>query len=448
MDLISIIVPVYNAEKYLQKCVQSLLTQTYHNLEIIFINDGSTDNSLRILNKYAGIDNRVKIINQSNQKQGAARNRGLEAALGGYITFVDSDDYIDSGYIEKMYSAIKSTNADIAMSSMVRTKKGKKKFQIKINDENLFSNKQEIINQLKIPPYWYVCGKLYKKELLNNLRFEENVFYEDVGFLIRAVHKMNSLVTVPDVNYYYISNPNSTMKSKQPPAKKNEKINALFDAYNYAKENNIKLKEFPISKINKSFYSIKQYPERKDYYILGIKCFSKNEIYNPQKTFVIFNTACFGDVLLCNLLCQNIKLAFPNSKTIFICDSAFYDVAINQKDVDEVICFDKKKTHKGIFGLLKFIKDFKYKKIDYAFITYKNFRNSLIAKLLGAKIIISEKIEDTCLPVVERHANLIKTITNKPVKKLPIRYEIPLEVSFNLESDKKYIGLCTTSKKT
>ena len=128
--VITVIVPVYNTEKYIEKCIDSLKEQTMNNIEIIVINDGSTDNTLKILKKLASGDNRIKIINQSNQKQGAARNRGLDLAKGEYIAFVDADDWIDLDYLEKMHNTALKYRADIAVSSMVREKEKKFKYYL------------------------------------------------------------------------------------------------------------------------------------------------------------------------------------------------------------------------------------------------------------------------------------------------------------------------------
>ena len=118
--LVSVIIPVYNAEKYIAKCINSLIEQTLQNFEVIVVNDGSTDNTPDILKELAKEDSRIIVINQSNQKQGAARNRGLEIAKGKYITFVDADDWLDLDYLERMYQAIIEDKADIAVSGLVR----------------------------------------------------------------------------------------------------------------------------------------------------------------------------------------------------------------------------------------------------------------------------------------------------------------------------------------
>lgn len=419
--LVSIIVPVYNAENHITQCLNSLIHQSFESIEIILVNDGSTDNSLSIISTYAQFDNRIKIINQTNQKQGAARNRGLEIAKGEYILFVDADDYIDTDYIEKMYSTAKNSNVDFAISSIIRKKDNKYKKQLCFNQELVIVAKASIIDTIQLPPYWYVCGKLFKKEILNNLKFEENVYYEDVGFLIQIIAKTESIVTVPDVNYYYVSNSNSTMKSKQTLAKKQDKINALINAIEYAKFNNIPLKEFPLLKKNICGLSIKYYINKINYKFLGIKIYTKKKDFQKDKTFLVFNTACFGDVLLCNSLCQNIKLIYPDSKIIFIVDKPFYDAAKLQKDVDEVIIYDKKGHHKGFLGIFKFIKNFKYKNIFCAFITYKNYRNYLISKLLNSKITLMNAKKDNITKMQEQHATLLKHLTHKKIKNLPIK---------------------------
>jgi len=112
---VSIIVPVYNVEKYLEKCLESIINQTLKNLEIICVNDGSTDNSLQILEDYAKKDQRIKIINKKNRGSGAAKNTGMKNASGEYIGFVDSDDWVDLAMFEKLYNRAKSQKSDMVM---------------------------------------------------------------------------------------------------------------------------------------------------------------------------------------------------------------------------------------------------------------------------------------------------------------------------------------------
>ena len=135
---ISIIIPIYNCEKYLSRCLDSIINQTFTNIEIICINDGSTDSSLKILQDYKTKDPRIIIINQNNQKLGAARNRGLEIQKGNYITFIDSDDWIDNDYLEKLYNAIKTHNADCAISCVMKNRQNNTSYYFLNNKKEIF----------------------------------------------------------------------------------------------------------------------------------------------------------------------------------------------------------------------------------------------------------------------------------------------------------------------
>ena len=124
---VSVIVPTYNDELYLPRCLFSLVRQTLKDIEIIVVNDGSTDDTACILDLFAKYDKRFKIVNQPNLKQGVARNKGMENALGEYIGYVDSDDWIDLDYFEKLYNSAKKYDADIALATNIRTGNGKTK---------------------------------------------------------------------------------------------------------------------------------------------------------------------------------------------------------------------------------------------------------------------------------------------------------------------------------
>lgn len=164
---------------------------------------------------------------------------------------------------------------------------------------------------------------------------------------------------------------------------------------------------------------------------------------------LIFNTCFFGDVLLCNTLCQNLRKEYPNAKIVYIVDKPFFDVAKYQKDVDEVIIYDKKGENKGFGGMLKFIKNFPYKNADMSFVIYRNERNIIISKLLGAKRILFRDKKCTAT-VQEEHANLLSKVTKKPIENFPIKYEIAKEIPASLKElvaeGENYIALCTVSK--
>ena len=123
MVKVSVIIPIYNTEKYLKKCLNSLIHQTLSDIEIICVNDGSTDKSIDILRNFASQDHRIKIIEQENKKQGAARNAGMKIAQGEYIGFVDSDDWVDLDYFEKLYISAIKHKADISLGTNVRINK-------------------------------------------------------------------------------------------------------------------------------------------------------------------------------------------------------------------------------------------------------------------------------------------------------------------------------------
>ncbi len=166
-----------------------------------------------------------------------------------------------------------------------------------------------------------------------------------------------------------------------------------------------------------------------------------------QQIFLVFNTSHLGDTLLCNSLCRNIKNLYPNSKIVFIVNKPFYEAALYQKDVDEVIAFDKFGEHKSLLSRIKFILKFPYKRADYAFVTYRNNTNSLIARLIMSKKIIEYTKKKIHVPMQEYFINLLKNITDETLYPVPIKFEVSKDLPEHLRqllpSDKKYVALCT-----
>ncbi len=238
MTKISIIIPVYNCEKYLENCIKSIINQTLKDIEIILINDGSTDKSSDILASFS--DSRIKILNKKNGGQSSARNIGLDIACGEYIGFVDSDDRVDSDYFEKLYITAKKYNADISMADFIRTGANKHKKRLNISEEKVYEkveNKIKVANALKEGCIW---NKIYKKEILNNIRFTEGMFFEDGLFTFQALYISNKLVTVPGTYYYYYKNPNSTVKTMDK-KKRSDKAKSKRDILNFIKTKNINI---------------------------------------------------------------------------------------------------------------------------------------------------------------------------------------------------------------
>ena len=245
MPNLSIITPIYNTQKYLNRCLDSLINQTLKDIEIICINDCSTDNSLEILKEYQNKDKRIKIINlKENKKQGYARNIALNKANGEYIGFIDSDDWIDLNYFEKLYTKAKEYDCDIALATNVRIGNGITKKRLNLKEEKIAYTLQEKIdlsNQAKNP---CPTNKIYKKELLinNNITFSEGCFCEDKIFTTKAIYYSNKIISVPDIYYYYFENPTSTVNSKAKKHAKeliNDKNKAKKEVINFLRQNNV-----------------------------------------------------------------------------------------------------------------------------------------------------------------------------------------------------------------
>ncbi|MCM1338656.1 MAG: glycosyltransferase [Muribaculaceae bacterium] len=236
---ISIIIPVYNAEKFLRRCLDSLINQTLKDIEIICVNDSSTDNSLAILNEYAQIDNRIVVISQENSGPSEARNRGLDIAKGEYIGFVDSDDWVSLDYFENLYNAAKENNADIAAAGIIKLDERRKREFLTFKTKTITADFKENCLALDIPSKTYVWNKIYLREKLDkyNLRFKAGVYYEDMIFTTRVLEKLEKIVTVPDIRYYYWKNKNSIVFQKTKKHKEDYKAALKFTKELFKKHN-------------------------------------------------------------------------------------------------------------------------------------------------------------------------------------------------------------------
>lgn len=232
---VSVIIPVYNTEALLPRCLESVVAQTLSNIEIICVDDGSTDGSLRVLNEWATRDSRLKVIHQENGRQGKARNAGMAIAEGEYIGFIDSDDYIPKEYFERLYVAAKEVDADMAICGIVKQKPLSNKRVIGFERNEVFDTPSDKFAVCACPPNFHPVNKLYRRAMLDNvaLRFAEGVQYEDVMFVTRALAESRRLVTVADVAYCYVLNPQSTVKSRQTAAKQRQKYEAHRSMVDY-----------------------------------------------------------------------------------------------------------------------------------------------------------------------------------------------------------------------
>lgn len=208
-ELISIIVPIYNVENYLDKCIRSILEQTYSKIEIILVNDGSTDNSYLICEKYSKIDSRIVFIQKKNGGLSDARNVGIEKCNGKYIAFVDSDDYIEPEYIEKLYNILKENDADISICSFnIVDLNGKKIHEeiLKETNQICVSGKNILTNVLTPYGYKYVVSwnKLYKSEIFFENKFDKGKLYEDEFISFRIFYDIDKVALIKDTLYNYV----------------------------------------------------------------------------------------------------------------------------------------------------------------------------------------------------------------------------------------------------
>ncbi|MDY5912888.1 MAG: glycosyltransferase family 2 protein [Inconstantimicrobium porci] len=214
--LVSIIVPVYNVEKYLNRCLDGMVKQTYKNIEIILIDDGSKDNSGIICDEYKEFDDRIKVIHKDNTGVSDSRNAGLNIAKGHYITFVDSDDYISEMYVEVLVNALEENDCDIAILSAVDVdENGKILITHNKYGKTVMNREDTYIEFLREVMFQSVCwGKLYKRELVENIRFDLKMkISEDMKFLCGVLKKINKAVYIPNKEYYCLIRQNSTVRS-------------------------------------------------------------------------------------------------------------------------------------------------------------------------------------------------------------------------------------------
>lgn len=206
-NLVSVIVPVYNVEKYITICVESILRQTYKNLEIILVDDGSTDNSGKICDSYSSKDCRIMVIHKENGGLSDARNVGIDHAKGDYLILVDSDDYINSKMIEIMLSNAIRFESDIVACEYKKVKDDNGAEEIKKNVETLrYSNKQTLVKlysgELSEISFIAVC-KLYKREMFGDIEFPVGRYYEDTFTTHKLINKAKDVVIVREGLYYY-----------------------------------------------------------------------------------------------------------------------------------------------------------------------------------------------------------------------------------------------------
>lgn len=213
-SLISIIVPVYKTEIYLHKCLSSIVNQTYKNLEIILIDDGSPDNCGKICDEYAERDMRIKIIHQKNEGLSAARNAGLRIAKGEYIGFVDSDDWVDADMYEVLFKGVEEYEAQIAICGYYDIVDNN--FREVREEHTTLCNRDEAIHHLILDRTFtnHVWNKLYKRELFDGVLFPYGRAFEDIATTYKLFEKARNIVCLNSSKYYYLRRQDSIISTR------------------------------------------------------------------------------------------------------------------------------------------------------------------------------------------------------------------------------------------
>ena len=256
--IISIIVPIFNTEIYLSRCINSLIKQSYKNIEIVLVDDGSNDQSGKICDYYAKIDSRVNVFHKENEGVARTRNYGISHCKGDYITFVDADDFVSDKYVEKLFNAMESTQAQISICSFVPfiQNKHKNKHKNKKNMFEVFDSKTALKNLLygqKIDcSFW---AKMYSKNIFKGVIISDYKIFEDLDTMYKLILNSKKIVTINDELYFYFIHNKSLIHSSFD--HNNLKILEILSKM----ENNIDMKEFEMPllsrKIDACFYIIR-----------------------------------------------------------------------------------------------------------------------------------------------------------------------------------------------
>lgn len=217
--LVSVVVPVYNVEKYLSRCIDSISRQSYSNLQIILVDDGSKDNSAVICDEYSKKDTRISVIHKTNGGLSDARNVGIDNAKGDYICFIDSDDFVRETYVEDLLNAILKYNADIAVCLFEKGNSDKFNDVVENNQQNeIVLNNIGALNKLydevlnvNMVVAW---NKLYSKNLFYKIRFPVGKIHEDEFTTPKLLFEADKIVVINKKDYYYFQSPNSIMRSE------------------------------------------------------------------------------------------------------------------------------------------------------------------------------------------------------------------------------------------
>lgn len=298
--LVSVIVPVYNASRYLDKCLNSILNQTHTNIEIVLIDDGSVDNSYSICEKYACKDNRIILFHQKNSGVSSARNKGLSICKGQYLVFVDSDDWIETNYVEVLLRNAIAYDVDVSCSAMCRDN-GIETKVIHNFDDKVITRLEALDNK---SPYYLtgIGGKMFSRNCFENTRFREDIrMSEDTFLYLQIINSVNRVSWTAAPIYHYYKNENSATHSKNPNLYFDDfvvrrDLLEMYESYPslYPKAFERSLKAAIKVIILSIFYNLSKEKKKivKNWMILNRKeALSQNDLNVIQK--IIFALACF-----------------------------------------------------------------------------------------------------------------------------------------------------------
>lgn len=271
MELVSIIIPIYNAEKYLKKCIQSILEQTYSNIEVILVNDGSTDKSRDICDEYARQESRIHVIHQDNSGVSAARKNGLKKSMGNYIAFIDSDDWVEDTFVEKMYNVALEKNADMVACGYFEEYMDYVKIEGNRNGNIKVYSKTEALEELhtRNSIYPFLCNKIFKRKTLNELEDSVPVIIgEDYTIVVKAISRMQKIAVIEAPLYHYMQRKGSAC-NRGFDERLFKVVSNYKDVYNFFKTENMQILD-----------DIKSYILLEEMYY--VVCMSRNQNYNKK----------------------------------------------------------------------------------------------------------------------------------------------------------------------
>lgn len=317
--LVSIIVPVYNVEKYLRNCVESILQQTFENFELLLIDDGSPDKCGKICDEFALTDSRVKVFHQENKGLSAARNVGIEMSRGDFLTFIDSDDFIFPHYLEKLISACTDNDADMAVCDFVRCSSNDT-----LNDmvEVYLDKHTEIFSNQRMSVFFTTnkisttaWGKLYKRTLFEDVRYPLGKYNEDIFVTYMIVHFSRNVVFSDYQGYVYRKNELSIMNEPFS-LKKIDPIEGCLERAGFIEREYPELKKYAYRSIirfcNQALLSM----GKSKAYNQDVFCFLQ-KLYRRYWRYYVFNKSVFWGKIYTLLSLINVKINYKLTKIFY-----------------------------------------------------------------------------------------------------------------------------------